>query len=581
MKVLPSIIALSLALQMTGWAHAPLASARTSFLQTTDTTITIADPRFKSALLASGVDKNKNKQIELSEALAVTELNIVKKGITSLTGIGKFKNLRILDCSKNALTSLDLHANSQLTSINCALNSLQHLQLPFNGTLYYLACGYNQLTWLDLQNSTLLINLTCQSNQFTSLDVSHCQKLSFIRCDNNLLSHLYLGLNPKLTKVLCDRNVLSSLDLTHNPLLGVLSCQNNQLTALDLRSNGKLTSLDCRFNQISAICVPDSVLQAIPAAWLKDETAQWSDCSPGDSIVHFEDPEFKKWILSYFYDYDAGLTYDANQDNEIEKSEALLVTSLYVSDFSGTQISLQSANLHDLRHFPNLTSFAIEEKPFTSLDFKNNKKLEGLYITNNPNLTTLRLDSNQALKDLTIISDVLQNLDLSPCKNLENLILQAPLLYLDLRHNDQLVMVTLDAPLTNNTKRQVCNPAFDWCNFVSSIVCINPLQETVKSNWSKDITIEFETCATDRQGVSLEEQVAAPDLALYPNPAVDQVHVASKSPILWIKIRNAEGKELIFVENTQEVNISTLEKGLYMAEIVTELGHTQKKLMVK
>ena len=112
-------------------------------------------------------------------------------------------------------------------------------------------------------------------------------------------------------------------------------------------------------------------------------------------------------------------------------------------------------------------------------------------------------------------------------------------------------------------------------------MCINPLQETVKSNWSKDITIEFETCATDRQGVSLEEQVAAPDLALYPNPAVDQVHVASKSPILWIKIRNAEGKELIFVENTQEVNISTLEKGLYMAEIVTELGHTQKKLMVK
>jgi hypothetical protein len=72
-----------------------------------------------------------------------------------------------LDCKDNQLTSLDVNACMELTS---------------------LGCGQNQLTSLDVNGCTELIDLLCHYNQLTSLDVSACTELTLLECNNNKLT---------------------------------------------------------------------------------------------------------------------------------------------------------------------------------------------------------------------------------------------------------------------------------------------------------------------------------------------------------------------------------------------------------
>jgi len=77
----------------------------------------------------------------------VTELNLSNRKLTVLPDLSLYKNLQILHCSNNYLTSLD--------------------NLPPNLQLLY--CSDNQLTSLDYL-PTSLQELYCAGNQLTSLD---------------------------------------------------------------------------------------------------------------------------------------------------------------------------------------------------------------------------------------------------------------------------------------------------------------------------------------------------------------------------------------------------------------------------
>ncbi len=59
----------------------------------------------------------------------MTVLNVSDLGITSLQGIEYFPALASLDCSNNALTSLDLSHNRALTQLFCAGNKLTELDV--------------------------------------------------------------------------------------------------------------------------------------------------------------------------------------------------------------------------------------------------------------------------------------------------------------------------------------------------------------------------------------------------------------------------------------------------------------------
>ena len=95
----------------------------------------------------------------------IEEIDVSNKGITSLD-VTRFKNLKILYCSDNQLTSL--HLNEELQELFCRNNQLTSLHL--NEKLLKLYCTNNQLTSLHLNKN--LRELYCPNNLLTSLHLN-------------------------------------------------------------------------------------------------------------------------------------------------------------------------------------------------------------------------------------------------------------------------------------------------------------------------------------------------------------------------------------------------------------------------
>jgi hypothetical protein len=148
-------------------------------------TINFPDPNFKNAILENGIDLDKDKEIQLNEAEAVTVLNVSSKGITDLTGIEAFKSLRELSCNWNELTIIDVSKNDSLEGLFCASNHLTKIDLSKNLMLSALAVDENPLTVLGLTNNENLNKLTCTKTSLTVLDLTKNLKLIQLNCTSN------------------------------------------------------------------------------------------------------------------------------------------------------------------------------------------------------------------------------------------------------------------------------------------------------------------------------------------------------------------------------------------------------------
>ena len=70
---------------------------------------------------------------------------------------------------------------------------------------------------------------------------------------------------------------------------------------------------------------------------------------------------------------------------------------------------------------------------------------------------------------------------------------------------------------------------------------------------------------------------------IYPNPADDYINILSPSKVMSIKIYAANGKEML-VEDGQgknQVDISSLKKGLYLLRVITESNGSQSFRVIK
>ena len=243
------------------------------FSQTTE----IPDLNFEQALIDLGYDSGDPDGFVLTTNInLISELNVIAKSITDLTGIEGFTDLTRLYCSGNQLTRLDVSNNTALTYLSCGNNQLTSLDVSNNTALTNLYCStnqltsldvsnntaltnlffyYNQLTSLDVSNNTALTNLSCGTNQLTSLDVSNNTALTYLHCYGNQLTSLDVSNNTALIKIGSYSNELTSLDVSNNTALTDLSVVDNQLTSLDVSNNTALTSLDCYYNELTSLDV--------------------------------------------------------------------------------------------------------------------------------------------------------------------------------------------------------------------------------------------------------------------------------------------------------------------------------------
>ncbi len=215
--------------------------------------IYIPDSNFKNHLIAIGVDKNGDGEIDQIEAMDLQGLSISDKNISDLTGINFFTNLQSIHCSNNKLTNLDISKLSKLTNLSCRFNELTTLDVDSLPLLEVLDCSNNQLTTLNLANNHNLYNLQCNYNQISILDIQHLSKLRFLGCRNNQITVLDVSQLYQLEDITCNYNKITKLDLSNLTKIDDIYCDNNQINILDLRRSSNLFYLSCFNNPITSL----------------------------------------------------------------------------------------------------------------------------------------------------------------------------------------------------------------------------------------------------------------------------------------------------------------------------------------
>lgn len=158
------------------------------------TYIAFADPAFE-AYCVETYDLNADGRFSIYEAKHILDIDCSGRGITSLYGIEHFVKLRELNCSQNALVTLDLTHNEWLEQLDCSHNALTIVQIDDLRLLHTFDCSHNQLPQLDLSNNGSIHTLDCSYNDLELLDASSCSRsMLLLDCSNNpRLQTLYLS----------------------------------------------------------------------------------------------------------------------------------------------------------------------------------------------------------------------------------------------------------------------------------------------------------------------------------------------------------------------------------------------------
>lgn len=213
---------------------------------------TFPDKNFRNWII-NNIAGASDKKLTDNEIKKVYKINVNKKSISNLTGIGYFTSLKELHCKNNSLTSLDLSKNTNLKQVNCHDNKLKKLVLGNNKVLEILRYPRNKISSFDYSKYPTLRIIECDGNGITSINVKENSKLQYLACRDNSISSIDLTKNTELLSVSLRGNNISTLDVRKNTKLKNLYCQNNKLTTIDVSNNKELTPLDCSGDKVSEL----------------------------------------------------------------------------------------------------------------------------------------------------------------------------------------------------------------------------------------------------------------------------------------------------------------------------------------
>ena len=164
--------------------------------------VLIPDSNFEQVLIDSGFDTNGlSGNILLTDAEAITVLNVSGKNIADATGIEAFVNLTDVDFSNNFLSEIDLSQNVSLANLNVSGNNLSDLFISNGKKIISLEASGNQLNQINYTDLTNLEIMDIAGNNFESLNFSGLKTLTYIDVSDNDLTNLDLrnGNNSAIT----------------------------------------------------------------------------------------------------------------------------------------------------------------------------------------------------------------------------------------------------------------------------------------------------------------------------------------------------------------------------------------------
>lgn len=294
----------------------------------------------------------------------------------------------------------------------------------------------------------------------------------------------------------CVNNNITSLNLSQNTALEGLICAMNSLTSLDISGNPNLKNLRCAINPINSLD-----LSGAP-------------------------------VLEYLYADQMQLT-----TLDLSNNPNLIELSCYDNNLNSIDLSANSA----------LKRIDCSSNSLDDLDLSACTSLEYLMSNGNPGLGSLDLSANTQLIELRCVSNSLAQLDLSNCPELVKL--DCPyngLTTLDLSHNPNLQTIyCFSNQLTSINVANGNNAGIDllWTsnNQISCFEVDDPAYSI--ANWTGN-NFEFDAPAEFSIDcyLGLEEQQL--DLAIYPNPASDQIQIDYM----------ANGNDLVFILTDLQAN---------------------------
>lgn len=494
-----------------------------SYLTTYAQYTSIPDSNFEQALIDLGIDSeggSTDGQILTADIIGVTTLSVSSKGITDLTGIQSFTALETLHCySNNFLSTLNVFNNTALKEIHSYNCDITSLTLPNNNILEYLSIGNNNLSGLDVSDYPLLEYLSCGNNF------------------GNNIGNLDLTSNPNLITLWCQNAGINNLDISQCTNLDLLVCYDNSLSSLDLSANTALSTIRCYSSSINTLTFANGNYNSL----------LYLDCS----------------------------------DNPIGSLNASLFPNLETLYCANNNLSSL-----DVSNLTNLIDFGLWENNLSSLDLSNNASLEYVEPGSNTNLSSLTLPNNKT----TLTELWAYDMNLSSLNYAEYTQLQ----YLDIGINN---FTSADVSMLPNLLQFYCNEnqltslnianghndtlAWMWAQDNPPGLCIqvDDLAEAgAKSspNWQRDPGSSFSLNC----GLSIEE-FNQNDVLVFPNPAYNKINIKLNINGTY-SLTSLFGQEIskgVFDFETNELDIQTLQKGLYLLNIDTIKGKVIKKII--
>ena len=278
--------------------------------------VNFPDDHFRS-VVEERYDTNKDLFLSPEETAQVTNMplfvySIPYGQITDLKGIEYFTNLKELYAGALGLESVDLSALQNLEYLTINGNALTSLDLSANTALKTLYCfGNSELASLILPAG--ITDLQCYGCALTSLDVSACTGLTRLSCHTNQITALDLSHNPALQTLICSDNCLTYLDLSANTQLTNVTQQNigNQSVTAAAAANGKTFSVP-----VSGL-LAQNVVEPSAAGEYNAQTGA------------FEFSDYSAAQNGFDYAYNVGLSGAANMNVHVNVTKDFYKVSYY------------------------------------------------------------------------------------------------------------------------------------------------------------------------------------------------------------------------------------------------------------
>lgn len=405
-------------------------------------------------------DTDGDGSLSQSEAEAVTEITISGKdtAVNDLTGIQYFTNLTKLDCSGNALRSLDV---SNLTKLE------------------FLYCQSNLITNLDLSKNAELTMLVCSSNKIATLDLSQNKKLSILLANEMAaLKELVVSDDAALTILQIRKTSLSTMALKNASKLVILDCSETNIPALD---TSKLTSLQ------ELYCVGMTGMSVLDVSGLANLKVLVVGAFKTDMQVVKDSVENDKYIYDYV----------SNPDIMNAEVEYILnnLTSIWVG--GNTKGSLTEVIA---KNCPSLEYVRCNNNNIQNLDLSGDSALKYLNCENN-SLKEVSLTGLAALQAVNASNNILTSLDVSGNVALKELYLETnKLSALDVTANTALEALSLTS------------------NELESAVTVDSEKKYISQDVSKNTALKALFCSkTGIEYLGLDTNVALEELVCESN----------------------------------------------------------------